>query len=353
MSNGARNRSSVTSTSMSVVGATAASASSRSRSVSAHDPAAFFDEPPARDVAQEPDASQCALLVGEPGGLRGDAGVGKLLLATDEQPGPGRHECLTGSGTAEDRRGGVVTADEVDGNPPPRAHLGSRREDGGQARAGESDRSAQLRGPVAGRQVEEPGGAGARALRHDLTGQVRDDEFGEHDDVRGARELLRVVRGQLEDRVDRQELHARQLVEPTLADPLDDAAVAARPRVAVRDRRLQELTVLVEQPVVDAPRVDPDRRDRADGERAVEPDVELRQQAVPLPTEHTSVVRARRVRHAVDDVDVRWAVTELDAAHPHRGRAEVDGGDGDAQRRAITDRSRRSPRRATRRAAAR
>ena len=81
-------------------------------------------------------------------------------------------------------------------------------------------------------------------------------------------------------------------------------------------------------------------------ERALESDVELGERVGPIP----SAAFRRSSRRgacvdAVDDVDVRRTVTELDAADAHRARAEVDGDDGDAHTRGVRARWPRSPRR--------
>ena len=65
-----------------------------------------------------------------------------------------------------------------------------------------------------------------------------DEELGEHEEVASTRELLAVVRGELEDRVDLQGLQSGGREEVLLADPLEHGPVAVGARVAVRDRRL-------------------------------------------------------------------------------------------------------------------
>ena len=165
-------------------------------------PAALLDEPPARDVPQQADATHCTLLVAEPGGLRGDAGVRVRLLAADEQPGAGGHERLA-------RAAPPSTADAV--SWPPTRCTGTPRQEPtpvppgriGQQHAGEamashssSDqfRVARSSSPVVPALVVSATISPVRCATSELR---------EHDDVRGARELGRIVGRELEDRVER------------------------------------------------------------------------------------------------------------------------------------------------------
>ena len=96
-------------------------------------------------------------------------------------------------------------------------------------------------------------------------------------------ELLSVVRRQLEDRVDLQRLQSGRREEVLLPDPPEHGPIAVGAGVAVGDRRLDQLAVVVEQPVVDAPRVDADGRERAGCGRELEPALGFRHQSDASP----------------------------------------------------------------------
>ena len=106
-----------------------------------------------------------------------------------------------------------------------------------------------------------------------------DEELGEHEEVLCARELLTVVRRELEDRVDLQRLQPGRREEVLLSDPLEHGPVAGGARVAVGDGWLDELPAPVEQPVVDAPGVDADGREWTGLGRELEPAFGLGDQA--------------------------------------------------------------------------
>ena len=234
-----------------------------------------------------------------------------------------------------DGRRGVVTRDQVHGDPPPFAHGGRRFANRREQRGVEPDGVDQLVRPLPGGEIEQARRTGAGALTHDLAGEMVHEQLGEHEHVRGARELRAVVRGELEDRVERERREAADRVETILPDVLDDVAVPVRARVAVRHWWLQQVTVPAEQPVVDAPGVDADRGDWSDRTRRVEAALHPGDQTIPVPAHDVTRARVWRVRVAVHDGEHRWARVEIDAADPDRRRAEVDRDHGRAQSGAL------------------
>jgi len=101
-----------------------------------------------------------------------------------------------------------------------------------------------------------------------------------------------------------------------------------RARVAVRRDRPHELALVVEERVVDGPRVDPDRVDGAALGRAAEPLEDLVEETLERPAE-PEVSRARgrdgRVREAVQLARLDRVARDAHLHHaPARG-AEVDG----------------------------
>ena len=314
--------------------------------------AALLEQPEAGDVLQEADAAQRrpSSLVKFAACAAGDVS-GSACSRPDEQPRPGRDERRAGPRRApcDDGRRGVVSADEVHGDalatcPPACRRATSRRAaSAGRRRSRRPARPTSRRVAMSSRPVVP----GDRPLRADRAGEVVHEQVGQQQQVPGAGELVAVVRGELEDRVERLELDAGDLVQAPVADAVDDVAVARRCAV---DRYecggAAGAAVVVEQAVVDAPRVDADRRDRPARRRPARARARSRRRAGPSPSAGRRRHRATgRVRVPVDDLDATGRVVEVDAAHADRRRAEVDGGDDvvDAAGEAVTDRSRRCP----------
>ena len=162
------------------------------------------------DVAQEADAADRALLVGEAGRSRR---LGRVRLGRAR----GRRAATCPPTRTQRRRSAPPsTADAV--SWPPTRCTGTPRQlptcVPGSRIAGSSDgrrsmASSSSRRPVAGGEVEQPGRAGARQLGGDLAGEVVDEQLGEHHDVaRRAPSCVAIVGGELEDRVDRQQLQS-------------------------------------------------------------------------------------------------------------------------------------------------
>ena len=121
--------------------------------------------------------------------------------------------------------------------------------------------------PAARPRVEALRRAGVRPLRAPDTAeprvhQVRDQQDRVGDVERGVR-LVRHGR-ELEDRVDREQLDARAVVELPRGDPLEHAVDGPGPTtVPVVDGIPQQAPGTVDEPEVDRPRVDTDRGDRS------------------------------------------------------------------------------------------
>ena len=220
-----------------------------------------------------------------------------------------------------------MAADEVHGDVAPLADERSRTLDGREQPRRDVDGVEQLGRPISGRQVEQPAAAGAGQLGGDLAGQVVGKQLRQHHDVPRPGQGGAVVGSELEDRVDRHQLQAGDLVEPTLSDPLDDVAVAGSALVAVRHRGLDELAAGIEQAVVGRPGVDADRCQRTAGTSTVETAFHLGDETVPVPPQRPAVVGDRAMGVAVDDLQLRLGLVEVDPAHADRRRPEVNGCD--------------------------
>ena len=72
----------------------------------------------------------------------------------------------------------------------------------------DADGREQVGRPVVGIDVDQARGAGARPLGDDRTRQVVHDELGQEQQPVGPIELVPAVGGELEDRVERLDLHA-------------------------------------------------------------------------------------------------------------------------------------------------
>src|SRR5437764_5215420 len=90
---------------------------------------ALLEHPPTGGVAKKANTAQSALLVAEPGALSLLRGFYVELLSTDDEPGAARYERFTFDGTCDDRRRGVMAADEMDWNTAPATRLRAYRPD--------------------------------------------------------------------------------------------------------------------------------------------------------------------------------------------------------------------------------
>jgi hypothetical protein len=133
------------------------------------------------------------------------------------------------------------------------------------------------------------------------------------------------VRRQLEDRVDLHQLDAGGAVEALGTDAVDDVAPSRRPIRSVRVGLGDQVVVLVDEAVVDAPRIDTDRRHVTSSLQAA---LHLAEEPAHLPA-----TVDRSVRGAVHDLDLEGV--QVDARHARRRGAEVDGSD-DRQRPVAT-----------------
>ncbi len=159
---------------------------------------------------------------------------------------------------------------------------------GGNRSFGQVQGGQELRGPLPRDGVEEPGGGGVGGLGAAPARQQEPDE------VRDEQRLQPVqfgLRGELVDRVERQELQPRGGVEAGrvefLVDPGDGGTAAV---IAVAEGRRDEFAGGVDQAVVHGPGVDPDAGDaltagrgRRGGGR--EPGEDLGEQGVEVPAE--------------------------------------------------------------------
>ena len=207
---------------------------------------------------------------------------------------------------------------------------------GGNRSVGQVQGGQELRGPLPRDGVEEPGGGGVGGLGAALAGQQEPDE------VRDEQRLQPVqfrLRGELVDRVERQELQPGGGVEPGriefLVDPGDGGT---GPVIAVAERRRDQVAGGVDQPVVHGPGVDPDAGDalaagrgRRGGGR--EPGEDLGEQRVEVPAE-AAVELLDPVGEPVHGLQLgpRPTGTARDPAQddPARGGADVDCGESTA-----------------------
>ena len=242
-------------------------------------------QPQPHDVAQVADGAVDAALVGEVGLPAGVGQHRRVQLDADERPRPAGDvaEAGAGGGDADDRGRGVVRADGGDEqllvDPQLVAHLGRHRredlpgrDDVGQQPGGQAQRLDQLRRPAPGAGVDQAGGGGDGLLGDLAAGEPVAEQVRDHQRAGG---VLQVGLGrQLVDGVDRDDLQAVDGVEPGRVDllvDLLDRRLAAR--VAVGVRVAAQRPVRVEQPVVDAPRVDrePGQLGLAPGRSAARP----------------------------------------------------------------------------------
>lgn len=177
--------------------------------------------------------------------------------------------------------------------------------------------------------VEEAGGGGVGLLGADVPGEPVGEQVGDHQQRPRGRELRALAgRRQLEDRVEGQMLQPGDPVQLLRADVVPDPACdVLRPAVAVVVGDPEQGAVRVEQPVVDGPAVDADRRDAVTGPgRQAQAVQALPEQGedVPVQSGGQSDGGVGEAVHLVEDEVVRAHPAEDDAA---AGGAEVDGGE--------------------------
>ena len=260
-------------------GSAAAAASSVARSCgwpdSDHVPHRFLHQPQAARVAQEPGAPVDAALVREVGGPAGGGDDRPVELQPDERPRATGDvgEVAVDGRNRHDRRRRVVRAHRCDDGgrrqsraaraaPPARRlapHPVARA--GAAARSGVRDapatRSTTARCAASTSPVVDAFVASVRSS----PGEPERQQVGEQHDVGGTFETAAALVGhELVQGVERQELLAVDRIEVGgVDDPMDVFDDRARAVVAIGDRLVDELSVAVEQGVVDAPGVDADR----------------------------------------------------------------------------------------------
>src|SRR5690606_21972731 len=89
--------------------------------------------------------------------------------------------------------------------------------------------------------------------------------------------------------------HARGLVKPVYTDLLSAPTPVGCPVVAVGIRQVDELIVVIDEAVVDRPTVDPDRGHRSCVDAELQPVLDFRHDAAPVPTQMTFLVGEWRV----------------------------------------------------------
>ena len=136
------------------------------------------------------------------------------------------------------------------------------------------------------------------------------------------------MRHELEDGVEREKLNARLAKNDFAFHPgAGTLQHARRPRIAIADRILDQASGPVDEPVIDAPRVDPDGGERpalAGGDRRGPPQARLDpvEQPIEVPPEVTGGL-ARRISKPVRFFDGH-ALGEPADQHAAAAGAEVD-----------------------------
>jgi hypothetical protein len=129
---------------------------------------------------------------------------------------------------------------------------------------GQTELGQHARGPAPFLGVEHLGGGRDGVLGHLPPGQPEVEEVGQHEHVRGHVQLgiARMAHGvELDERVEFEKLDARLGEDVRLGHAVeDDGQHAHRAHIAVVGGVTQQLSVGVEQTVVDAPRVHTDGR---------------------------------------------------------------------------------------------
>ncbi len=180
-------------------------------------------------------------------------------------------------------------------------------------------------GPLTGTDVVERRGRRVGPLRADLAGeperqQIRDQQHG-----RGVGQRRRRLAQELVHGVERQVLDAGHRVVSGRVDARVDVRLSTcRAVIAVMERQTEQPTVGIEQAVVDRPRVDAGRGDRAasdgrpqTGERLAIERIDVPVQAVGAPDGF--------IRETAYVVDAKLARADLAHDDSSVGRAEVHG----------------------------
>ena len=169
---------------------------------------------------------------------------------------------MPGAITVTGRDSPTSSATDARSGPSSRPRLDQR----GQDRSGQPECAAELVGPGAGPGIEELGRRGVGALAGAPAGQQPAEQVGHHQQRLGHLQQRRVrplQRQKLIDRVERQELQARDLVDPLAGDLLERGGQhPVGPRIAIVDRIAQQGVSAPDQPEVHAPGIDADPVER-------------------------------------------------------------------------------------------
>ena len=232
------------------------------------------------------------------------------------------------------------------------SQLGPRRDDLGHQRERQAQPGEERLVPTAVGGAEELGRGSVRTLPGQRAAESVVAQVGDHQQPRRSfRPALPRLRDELVDRVERQELDARAAEDlraaEERADLVHDSVGAV---VAIADRVLEQLSLAVEEAVVDRPRIDADRLQpaaqlRRRGPPAADAGPDPFEQPREIPSQMTgdppwgvveTVRLAERQRRATDASDHRAAAA----------RAEVDGKmeDGRGHGKATLSRPRGAPR---------
>ena len=139
----------------------------------------------------------------------------------------------------------------------------------------------------------------------------------------GPSQLSGVVRGQLENGVDRHHLDTGALIETFQPDSLGRRLPPFCSGVPVREREVDESPGPIDQPVVDSPAVDTDRRDVPGGESPLEAGLDLRHDSGPIPTQGPVARPDRGMLPPMEDLD-RWLLRrQVDGSHADRCGSEI------------------------------
>ena len=219
--------------------------------------------------------------------------------------------------------------------PAQRSHDVARRAEVGEDPSREAERVDDVVGPLPAMDVEQPGGRGVRDLGHPDAGQPVPEQVGDQQEGPGGGQLGRsAIRRELVDRVERQELETGPGIElDRRHEGMNGGHSTLRPLIAVVVRVAEERAPLVEQAVVDRPRVEPDADQaarRPDRLAEAQQDLAVEAQDVPMEAVRQS---DRLVGEAVDLGQLQVARPDPPDHHSPARRAEIDGRDEPADHR--------------------
>ena len=301
----------------------------------------FVEQPEAGDVPQEANGVADTALVGD---VRGEGRVGDhRLVHLEAHERPRAHADEDGIRTAEghgcDRRARVMGGDGHDGcltevclvgdDSLEPAKARSRFDDPGEKAGRDVEPLDEVARPVARSRVEALRRACVRTLRgagaaEPQVHEVRDQQHR----VGGVQQRVRLSGHgrELEDRVDREQLDSRAVVQLPPGDPLEDAVDGPGPAtVPIVNGIPQQTSGPVDEPEVDRPRVDADRGDRSAQSRCRAQSVEhLAVEAEDVPVKGLPQPHGH-VREAVDLGGFEAFAVEVTDGDPPALRAEVDG----------------------------